>query len=87
VAEYYYEIPDSMLEDWGSKYFVARVRGGHDAMMAGGYLVTLSAVRIWRQDPDGSVKFVKHRYRDHNETKVDLKEFMWIKLSAQDVVR
>jgi hypothetical protein len=83
VANYYYEISDATLHLFGGKYHVASVRGGHDAMMAGGFAVTASADRIWRQDDDGAVKFVKHRHENPETAKVDLKEFMWVKLSSK----
>lgn len=82
VADYYYEISDAILHNRESKYYVAHVRGGHDAMMAGGATVTMNSERIWRQDND-SVRYVKHRYEDVNTAVVDLKEFMWVKLKAE----
>jgi hypothetical protein len=43
-----------------------------------------AAERIWQEDENG-VKFVKHRYGNPTETPVDLKEFLWVKLSATSV--
>lgn len=43
-----------------------------------------SANRIWQEDENG-VKFVKHRDDNPTETPVDLKEFLWVKLSATTV--
>ena len=83
MANYYYEISDAVLSDWDGKYHMAHARGGYDAMMAGGFAVTLQSNRIWRQDNDGSVKFVKHRLEDPKTAQVDLKEFMWVKLKAK----
>jgi len=40
--------------------------------------------RVWAESEDG-VKFVKHRFADPKTVEVDLKEFMWIKLKAQEV--
>lgn len=86
MADYYYEISPAARKLWGgNKYYVAHVRGGHDAMMAGGFSLTINSDRIWREDNDGNIKFIKHRYESTETAKVDLKEFMWVKLSAQDV--
>ena len=85
MADYYYEISDAVKESWDNKYYVAHVRGGHDAMMAGGFAVTMNSDRIWRQDSDGSIRFIKHRWKNPHLAQVDLKEFMWIKLKAQDI--
>ena len=85
MADYYYELSDIVLHNWDSKYYVARVRGGHDAMMAGGYAVTINSNRIWRHDSDGSVRFVKHREQNPQTALVDMKEFMWIKLKSKEI--
>lgn len=83
MANYYYEISDAVQSDWDGKYHMAHARGVQDAMTAGGFAVTLQSKRIWRQDNDGSVKFVKHREEDPKTAQVDLKEFMWVKLKAK----
>ena len=85
VADYYYEISDNVQHNLGGKYHVASVRGGHDAMMAGGLAVTMNSTRIWRQDYDGSVKFVKHRYENSQTAQVDMKEFAWVKLASKKI--
>ena len=43
-----------------------------------------SAERIWQEDDNG-VKFIKHRSAYLKDAVVDMKEFMWIKLSAAKV--
>lgn len=85
VANYYYELSDIVLHNWDSKYYVVHVRGGYDAMMAGGVAVTMNSNRIWRQDNDGSVRFVKHREESSQTASVDMKEFMWVKLKAKEL--
>jgi hypothetical protein len=80
VANYYYEVSDSLIDAWDSKYYVVTSRSG-DAMMAGGLTLTMQSDRIWRED-NSSVRFVKNRYNiDYSQ--VDMQEFMWIKLSSK----
>lgn len=81
MADFYYELHDSAVHETGSKYLVVHARTG-DAMMAGGYWVTQHSNRIWKENSN-EVNFVKHRSSILNETPVDMKEFMWIKLKAE----
>lgn len=84
MADYYYEISVLLESDWGGRYFVKAGRKG-DAMMAGGFAATLASDRIWKEDSSG-VHYVKHLYEDPGTAVVDLKEFMWIKLKAENLV-
>ena len=42
------------------------------------------ADRVWKERPTGEVVYIKHRYEDRNIA-VDMKEFLWIKLSANSL--
>ena len=84
MANYYYEISILLESDWGGRHFVKHSRSG-DAMMAGGFAATIASDRIWKED-NGSVSYIKHRYEDPVTAVVDLKEFMWIKLKAENLV-
>jgi len=46
-------------------------------------LIALDSYRIWEESPKG-IRFVKHRWAQGKveDEPVDLKEFMWVKLSA-----
>ena len=81
MANFYYELHQSSVNQMGGKHHVVYSRAG-DAMMAGGYWITQHSDRIWKEDGNG-VSFVKHRFGIPDETTVDLKEFMWIKLKAE----
>lgn len=81
MADYYYELHDSAVSENCSKYHVAYSRSG-DAMMAGGYHMTSLSERVWVEDSTG-VRFVKNRFQALGDP-IDLKEFMWIKLKAQE---
>jgi len=83
VADFYYELHDSAVDEIGSKYYVMSSSRYSDVMMVGGYKITQASNRIWREDSTG-VRFVKNRYTIDYDT-VDLKEFMWVKLKAQPV--
>lgn len=41
------------------------------------------ANRIWREDSTGNIQYIKNRLDTLAD--VDLKEFMWVKLSAHEV--
>lgn len=83
MANYYYEISIFGEKEWGGRYFVKHSRTG-DAMMAGGFAATLASDRIWKEE-NGGVHYIKHRYEDPSTAVVDLKEFMWIKLKAENL--
>jgi len=80
VASFYFDLHDSAVKQWGSKYFAAH--GSDSAIRAGGTNLTALAERIWCEQ-EGHVWFVKHRTSQH--PKVDMEEFMWIKLKAKEV--
>ena len=83
MASFYYEIADVLVDyQYAGKYHVIHSQTG-DAVMAGGFNITSSSERIWKEDSSG-VRFLKNRYTNVYDT-VDLKEFMWIKLKAQDL--
>jgi hypothetical protein len=84
VANFYYEISILCEKEWGGRHFVKHSRSG-DAMMAGGFAATMASDRIWKEE-NGDVRYIKHRYEDPANTVVDLKEFMWIKLKAENLV-
>ena len=79
MANYYFEIPDQSVPKHGNKYYVAwdRKVGLHLP-----YSVAAASDRIWCER-DGIVCFLKHRWSDPDNTKVDLKEFVMIKLKAK----
>jgi hypothetical protein len=83
VADFYYELADCLVPKWGSKYKVIRSRSGAE-VMAGGFRLTADSNRIWCEQ-DNVVWFLKNKDSQPHDTPVDLKEFMWIKLSAQDL--
>jgi hypothetical protein len=41
--------------------------------------------RIWEENDEGVVRYIKHRFADVPLVKVDMKEFFWIKLKSQTV--
>ena len=46
--------------------------------------IVLGADRIWIQD-DRGIRYVKHRWDNPDTAPIDMKEFMWIKLTSQSV--
>ena len=82
MADYYYEINDCVVDEFGGKYFVVHNTIG-DAMEAGGYKITAASDRVWKER-NGEVWYIKNRTIP-NDSPVDLKEFMWVKLSAESI--
>ena len=81
VADFYFEVNDSATKWTGGKHFVSsRDRTGTFTQIAQNLLEYSD--RVWCEQ-EGKVWFVKHRIDPTVE--VDMKEFMWIKLKAQDV--
>jgi hypothetical protein len=80
VLDYYFEFSDHILSMKlaPSKYCTYR---GKNLDRVREYV--WNAERIW---VDGKqLVYAKHRTADPTKTDVDEKEFMWIKLSAQDI--
>ena len=81
VLDYYFEFSDHVLSMKlaPAKYCTYR---GQNLDRVREYV--WNAERIW-VDGRNRVFYVKHRTCDMPREEVDLKEFMWIKLSAQDI--
>jgi hypothetical protein len=82
VADYYYEINDCVINEFGGKYFAVHNTIG-DAMEAGGYKITAASDRVWKER-NGEVWYIKNRTIPHTHA-VDLQEFMWIKLKCKQI--
>jgi hypothetical protein len=78
VAEYYYEINDSFVEQWGSKYITVSPRSV--------FGLAMHAERVWLEDDTG-IRYVKNRVENPKTAQVDLQEFMWVKLSSKNINR
>ena len=78
---YYFEIAECLADEQG-RYFAA-----YDVIYFGlGRHLTLlrNSERVWAENEQGA-EYIKHRYADINQTQVDPKEFMWVKLRSQRV--
>lgn len=53
------------------------VRGEHRRIM-------MYSERVWAEDDNGYVRFMKHRYEYPTPT-IDMKEFMWVKLRSINI--
>lgn len=82
MADFYFEVNDSLANKWiGGKYFVtSKDKTGNFAQTSQNLLQ--HSDRVWCEQ-QGTVWFIKHRVCTFTE--VDMKEFMWIKLKAQDM--
>jgi len=81
VANLYYEINDGLLGRnlYKSKYYVVNTEvKGYPKIS-----LQMDSERIWCEDSTG-VRFVKNRY-NIDYSKVDMQEFMWIKLSSKAI--
>lgn len=77
---YYYELADCMVEHYRGKYWAT-----YDSSVFRHSPMVLRAERIWREDQDGTVCFIKHRWQDNPP--VDMKEFFWVKLKCQPLCK
>ena len=78
TADVYYELCDSMISKFdvdGHKYLVLTVTQG---LSVHSYDLMKSSDRVWLDDGK-KIQYIKNRF---NLDAVDLKEFMWIKLSS-----
>jgi hypothetical protein len=84
MTNVYYEIADSAIEIYGSKY-IARYNvpvSSNDTVVVDHYFkLVLNSTRIWRQDGD-EVRFIKHRWGDFLTVEVDPVEFTLIVLKS-----
>ncbi len=83
---YYYEIADDkymVQHDLKLETVIDPVTFQPVKRYRGNFQILYDATRVWAESEDG-VKFVKHRFADKT-AEVDLKEFMWIKLKAQEI--
>ena len=83
MSNYYFEINDLVVTEFGGKYFVAHHKSG-DGISAGGYRITAASDRVWKERDDGDVRYLKNRTIP-NDAPVDMKEFMWIKLQSHQL--
>lgn len=80
----YYELSDCMVGAPG-KYFAAYNVRKSEAMASTRYSGLMrSSDRAWAEDENG-VRFIKHRFADVPLVKVDMEEFLMIKLMAAPV--
>lgn len=83
TADVYYELCDSMISKFdvdGHKYLVLTVTQGLSVHL---YDLMKSSDRVWLDDGK-KIQYIKNRF---NLDAVDLKEFMWVKLSSFPVDR
>ena len=81
---FYYEISDAaLMMTGGKKYFFTENLGWYNTPIT---MMKISQYsnRIWREDEDGKVTFIKHR-TGHLDTPVDMKEFFWVKLKCAKI--
>ena len=75
MSNYYYEMPNSPLFGGGAGIYKLPYVWRN---------AVIDAIRIWEEDDEGNVTYYKNKVVNPN-TKVDLQEFFWIKLSAKTI--
>lgn len=75
----YFELNDRFAEKHGSKYLVVHNVADLDSIYRLYRQVMLHSERVWLES-DLHVEFIKHRWEV--DPRVDMKEFMWIKLKC-----
>lgn len=80
----FFELAEGVVEQQGGRYF-ALYDTRKSAIIGGAYRqLLLKSNRVWAEEEE-SVKFLKHRWEEASEAKVDMKEFMWVKLQSINV--
>ena len=82
----YFEIEDLFIERFGGQYF-SRDGGWNPTLPFQQYKLAECADRIWLESEDGSVEYLKNRHELAEIAKVDMEEFMWIKLRSKQLQR
>lgn len=82
-ANVFFEIADEFVEKYGHKYLALYDADNLNNLSKGRRLweITTFAERVWSEEDD-SVKFIKNRRTEKNNTPVDMKEFFLIKLRS-----
>lgn len=81
---YYYELSPIVVPEFGRRYFVCydmEDYATHHLTTSRAHLMRNSD-RVWREDDNGRVRFIKHRSGNTLTEKVDMKEFFWVKLKS-----
>ena len=78
MVDFYYEIADVLIDKrlYKNKYYVSSEEIPNTLM--------IDSCRVWGER-DGHVWWVKHRSGLPHEILVDMKEFMWVKLTAKAI--
>ena len=88
LGDFYYELAEVAASDFsnGQRYFVRYNgdRGRRNPRDASHISYMHSSTRVW-QERNGKVVYMKNRFEDRETAEVDMKEFMWIKLKAQEI--
>jgi hypothetical protein len=77
----YFEISPPLIKRIGRKYVAMYELNSQNALSVP-FKILYASNRIWREDSEG-IYFVKHR--TSNSTSVDLKEFLFVKLSCEEL--
>ena len=86
---YYYEVPEELENIPPGIYSRTIIRGSFVKKLPTRMLLALCSERIWVQGPKGGVRITKEYgnpsigYVTKNDKK--MKEFMWVKLKAQEI--
>jgi len=62
----------------GKPYYIKGKQQGVSRLMQ-------QATRVWLEKNDGTVVCLKDRHSHPNDNKVDMKEFLWMKLQAKTI--
>lgn len=81
VADYYFEIADCVVDQYGGKYFTVPNKMVHEQLSGKGLMLIQNSERVWR-DEGNTIRYIKNR-SGNMFSPIDEREFMWIKLSSK----
>lgn len=84
---FYFEVAECMTggEEFGYSGRYYAVYNARKSAIVGGIRyggLTRSSDRVWIEEDDGKVRFIKNRLVEPSTAVVDMKEFFWIKLKS-----
>ena len=78
-GNFYYELADYIAKEYFDdyRYYTSPHKWVRRSLM-------YQSTRVWLEN-NGEVTYLKNRYESPESAKVDMKEFMWIKLKAKEI--
>jgi len=81
MSQLYFELSDVIAKESGLPRYVTWKTEEINTQRRWIYYI---ADRVWAQNDDG-IRYTKHRLENLNTAKVNMEEFMWVKLKSKSI--